>query len=135
MLSINTAEVEPRFSIYQALLFTDSIKINCPCYNIRMHCRPIMYNKIFLNKLLQKFIEHIFALLFDIFYVQIGQLFAAQSVFKHLEEFRNRRHFASIRAICRFSNILQRLTVSHIIDQFQRKRCQKKRKDWGYKLL
>ena len=40
-----------------------------------------------------------------------------------------------MRAICRFSNILQRLTVTRIIDQFVSKRCQKKRKDVEYKLL
>ena len=37
--------------------------------------------------------------------------FASVMVFKHSEEFRNRRHFSSITAICRISNILQRLTV------------------------
>ena len=34
-----------------------------------------------------------------------------------------------------FSNILQRLTVPPIIDQFGRKRCQKKRKEMQYKLI
>ena len=34
----------------------------------------------------------------------------SQWVFKHSEEFQNRRHFPSIAAICRFPNILQRLT-------------------------
>ena len=38
-------------------------------------------------------------------------------------------------AICRFSNILQRLPVPRIKDQFRHKRCQKKRKDVDYKLL
>ena len=38
-------------------------------------------------------------------------------------------------AICRFSNILQRLAVSRIIDQFERKRWQKKLKDVDYKEL
>ena len=52
-----------------------------------------------------------------------------------MEEFRNRRHFPSKTANCRFSNILQRLTVPRIIDQFWRERCQKKRKDVDYKLL
>ena len=48
-----------------------------------------------------------------------------------LEEFRNRRHFPLIIAICRFSNICQRLTEPWILT----KRYQKKRKDVAYKLL
>ena len=72
---------------------------------------------------------------FGTFCVQIGQLFAAQGVFKHSEEFRNRQHFPSKTAICRFSNIFQRLPVPRIIDQFGSKRCEKKRKDVDYKLL
>ena len=58
----------------------------------------------------------------------------AQWVFKHSEEFLNRRHFPSMTAICRFSNILQRLSLPRIIDQFGHKKCQKKRKDVTYKL-
>ena len=56
----------------------------------------------------------------------------AQWVFKHSKEFRNRRHFPSKTAYCRFFNILQRLTLPRIIDQFERKRWQKKRKDVSY---
>ena len=48
---------------------------------------------------------------------------------------RNRRYFPSKPAICRYSSILQRLTVPRRIDQFGHKRCQKKRKDVGYELL
>ena len=48
---------------------------------------------------------------FGTFCFQIGQLFVAQWVFKHSEEFRNRRHFPSMMVICRFSYIIQRLTV------------------------
>ena len=40
-----------------------------------------------------------------------------------------------MRAICRFSKILQRLTVPRKIYQFGCKRCQKKRKDVSYQLL
>ena len=40
-----------------------------------------------------------------------------------------------MRAICRFSNIIQRLTVPRLIGQLERKRCQKKRKDVNYKFL
>ena len=71
---------------------------------------------------------------FGTFCVQIGQLFAAQWVFKHSEEFRNRRHFPSIAAICQLWKILQGLTVPRIIDKFGRKRCQKKRKDVDHTL-
>ena len=38
-------------------------------------------------------------------------------------------------AICRSSNIIQRVTVPRIIDRYGRKRCQKKRKDVNYELL
>ena len=48
--------------------------------------------------------------------------------------FRNRRHFTFIAAICRFSDMLQRLTVPQIIDQFRRKMWQNKCKDVEYKL-
>ena len=72
---------------------------------------------------------------FGTFCVQIGTLFEAQRVCKHSEEFRNRRHFAKMTVVCRFSNILQRLAVPRKIDQFGRKRCQKKRKDVDHKLL
>ena len=72
---------------------------------------------------------------FGNFCVQIGPLFAAQWVFKQSEEFRNRQHFPLKSANCRFSIIIQRLTVSRIIDQFWRKWYQKKRKDVDYKLI
>ena len=62
---------------------------------------------------------------FGTFCVQIGQLFAAQRVFKHSEKIRNQRYFPSMTAICQFSHILQRFTVPQIIDQSVRKRCQK----------
>ena len=52
---------------------------------------------------------------FGTFYVQIDKLFATQWVFKQLEEFQNQRYFPSMRAICWFSNILQRLTVPRIM--------------------
>ena len=38
-------------------------------------------------------------------------------------------------ANCRFSNIIQRLIVPRTIDQFGRKRCQKKHKDVDYNFL
>ena len=54
--------------------------------------------------------------------------------FKTFGRIRNRRHFPSRTAIFRWSSILERLTVPRTIDQFGRKRCQKKRKDTGCKL-
>ena len=94
----------------------------------------IVQQNIFWKTFIKVFSLHHYAS-FGTFCVQIGQLFAAQWVFKHSEEFRNRRHFPSRTANCQFSNILQRLTVPRIIDQFWRKRCQMKRKDVDYKLL
>ena len=96
--------------------------------------KTFVSNKMFWKNLIEGCSSHLYAS-FGTFCVQIGQLFVAQWVFKQSEEFRNRRHFPSMRAICRFSNILQRLTVPRIIDQFGRKRCQKKRKDVNYELL
>ena len=61
---------------------------------------------------------------FGTFCIQIGPLFESQWPFKHSEEFRNRVHFTSMTVNCRFSDILQRLTVSPKIDQFWGKRCQ-----------
>ena len=127
-------------SKFQSRPGTDSTKINRPGYSIHMYWtnfwQPTVHVKqtIFEKTLIEVCRTHLYAS-FGTFCVQIGQLFEAHWVFKQSEEFRNRRDFPSMRAICRFSNILQRLTVPHIIDQFQRKRCQKKRKDWGYKVL
>ena len=50
------------------------------------------------------------------------------------------RQIAVIEAKCRLSYLgillnVERLTVPRIIDQFGRKKCQKKRKDISYKLL
>ena len=87
------------------------------------------------DKTLIEFVRSHLCASFGTFCVQIGQLFAAQWVFKHLKEFRNWRHFPSITAFCRFSNIFQRLTVPRICDQFGCKRCPKKHRDVNYKLL
>ena len=90
---------------------TDSTKINPPEHNIRMywtnfrqrttHVQPNIFGKT----LIEVCSLHLYAS-FGTFCVQIGQLFAPQWVFKHSEEFRNRRHFPSKAANCRFSNIL-----------------------------
>ena len=93
--------------------------------------RPFMHNKTFLKKHIEVCSPHLYAS-FGAFWVQIGQLFAAQWVLKFSEEFRNRRHFPSKTANCRFSNIFQRLTVPRKIDQFWRTGCQKKRNDVSY---
>ena len=121
-------------------LFTDSTKINSPGHNICMYWAKLwqptvhIQNHIFEKTLIKVCSSHLHAS-FGTFCVQIGQFFEARWIFKHSEEFRFRRHFASMTAICRFSNKLQRVTVSQIIDRFGRKRCQKKRKDVNYKLL
>ena len=113
---------------------TDSIKINRPGHNIRMFWTnfwpPTVHTQqnIFEKTLAEVCSSNLYAS-FGTFCIHIGQLF------KYSEEFRNRRNFPSVTMNCRFSNILQRLTVSPMIDQFWRKRCQKKRKDVDYKLL
>ena len=48
---------------------------------------------------------------------------------------RNSRHFPSKTIFCRCSSILQRLTVTRVIDQFGRKRCKRKHKDLSYQHL
>ena len=85
---------------------------------------------IWIKNLIKVYSPHLYAS-FDTICVQNSQLFAAQRVFKHSEEFWNR---PSKTAICRFAN-MQRLTVPRMIGQFGRKRCQKKRKDMDYKIL
>ena len=128
------------FTVCNLIENTDSTKINRPGHNIRMYWtyfwQPTTHvqQNIFEKTLIEGCSPHLYAS-FGTFCVQISQLFAAQWVFKQSEEFRNRRHFPSMRAICRFSNILQRLTMPQIIDQFGHKRCQMKRKDENYKIL
>ena len=118
--------------------YTDSTKINRPGQIIRKYWTNFWQptaqaqQTIFEKTLIEVCSPHLYAS-FGTFCVQIGQLFVAQWVFKHSEEFRNQRHFASIWAISRFSNIHQRVTLPRIIDQFGRKRCQKKHKDVDYK--
>ena len=102
---------------------TDSTKINRPGPNIRMYWTNFrqptahLQQDIFEKILIEVGSLHLYAS-FGTFCVQIGQLFAPQWVFKHSEEFRNRRHFPSKTANCRFSNIPQRLTVPWKINQF-----------------
>ena len=90
---------------------TDSTKINRPEHNIRMYLtnnwEPTVHVQlnIFGKTLIKVCSLHLYAS-FGTFCVQIGQLLVPQWVFKHSEEFRNRRHFPSKTANCRFSNIL-----------------------------
>ena len=87
--------------------------------------------KYFWKTLVELWSTHLYAS-FGTFCFIIGQIFVAQWNFKHSEEFRNRIHFPSMTAICRFSNMV---TVTRIKDRFGCKRCQKKRKDVDFKLL
>ena len=61
--------------------------------------------KYFWKTLIEDRSSHLYAS-FGTFWVQIVKYFVPQWVFKHSEEFRNRRHFPSKTANCRFSNIL-----------------------------
>ena len=114
-----------RFNIVDAaeLLLELVPDITCLCAEITFGSRPFMYNKTEISAS------------FGTFCTQIGQLVAAQRVFKHSEEFPNRRHFPRMTAILQFSNIFQRLTLPRKIDQFGCKMCQKNCKDVDYKLL
>ena len=99
---------------------------------------PFMCNKVFLIWLLKKFVAHISRLLLAPFVsklVNYTRHCESLNNPEQSEEFQNRRYFPWKTANCRFSNILQRLTVPLIIDQFHCKRCQKKRKDVDYDLL
>ena len=68
---------------------------------------------IFVKSLIEVGSPHIYAS-FGTFCTQIGQIFAAQWVFEHSEELRNRRYFPSMTTICWFLNIFQRLNVPRI---------------------
>ena len=80
--------------------YTDSTKINRPEHNIRMYWanfrQPTAHvQQNILGKTIIEFCSlHLYAS-FGNFCVQIGLLISAQWVFKHSEEFRNRRHFPS----------------------------------------
>ena len=119
---------------------TDSTKINRPGHSIHMYWtnfwQPTVHVKqtIFEKTLIEVCRTYLYASV-GTFCVQIGQLFAAHRVFKQSEEFRNRRDFPSKAAILPFSYISQRLTVPWIVNQFGRKRCQKKHKVVSYQLL
>ena len=112
--------------------------MNLP-YSIRMYWtnfwQPTAYvqQNIFEETIIEGCNPYLYAS-FGTFCVQIGQLFASQWVLKQSEEFRKWRHFPSM--IADFQTyVVQRLTVPRIIDQFGRKRCQKKRKYVDHKLL
>ena len=99
-------------------------------YSIRMYWtnfwQPtvLLQQNIFEKNHIELGSSHLYAS-FGIFCVQIGQLVEAQWDFKL--SFKN--------AILPFFYNFQRLTLPRIIDQFERKICQKKRRDVEYKLL
>ena len=72
---------------------------------------------------------------FGTFCVQIGQLIAAQWLFESCLKFN--KSLSSKENVDDFAILPngQILIVPGIIDQFGRKRCQKKRKDVDYKIL
>ena len=88
-------------------LSTDSTKINRPEHTIRKYWTNFrqptahLQQDIFGKILIEVGSLHLYAS-FGTFCVQIGQLFAPQRVFKHSEEFRNRRHFPSRQPIVDF---------------------------------
>ena len=97
-----------------------------------------MHKKIFLKENLQNFDAHIFTFLVAPFaskLVNYSRHSEYDSESLNIWKIRNRRQFPSIAAICRLSNIFQRLTLPRVIDQFGRKRCQKKREDVEDKLI
>ena len=96
---------ENSYVAWLSLECTDSTKINRLEYNIRMYWTNFRQPTAHVKTLLEVYSLHLYAS-FDTFCVQIGQLLAPQWVFKHSEEFRNRRHFPSKTGNCRFSNIL-----------------------------
>ena len=87
------------------------------------HVQP----NIFGQNLLEVCSLHFYAS-FGTFCVQIGQLLETQWVFEHSQE-------VEIDVILPFSYIFQRLTVPRMINQFGRKKYQKKRKYVSYQLL
>ena len=102
------------------------------CTEIIFDSRPFMYNKILLKKTLREVgSSHLYAS-FGTFWVQIGQLFEAQWVFEKC--LKTVKSLFSKENVVDFGNLpnAQRLTVLRIIDQFGRKRCQKKRKVVNY---
>ena len=87
-----------------------------------------MYNKIFLKKLLWKVVVDIFKLLLAHFAPKLVNYSRHNDSLKYVWKLTNVVDFRNL------PNAL-RLTVPRMINQFGRKRCQKKRKVVGYKLL
>ena len=85
-------------------------------------CRPFINNEIFLKKtLLEVGSSHLYAS-FGTFCVQIDQFLESRWVFE--------KCLKTVKWLFLKENV-----VPLIIDQFRRKRCQKKRKDVSYQLL
>ena len=89
---------------------------------------------IFEKTLIEVGSSHLYAS-FGIFWVQICQLVQVQWDFKILEEFENVVIFLQKTVIFPFSYIFQMLTVPRTIDQFRRKRFQKKSKYVSYQFF
>ena len=116
---------------------TDSTKINRPGHSIHMYWTNFRQPTAHVQKIIfwktstEVCSPHLYAS-FGTFYTQIGQLFQSQCseslkyVWKSTISCLRRK----MSSISECSN-----TVSWIIDQFGRKRCQKKHKDVDYKLL
>ena len=94
-----------------------------------------MYNFSFFEKtLIEVCSPHLYASS-GTFCSQIGQLFETHWVFEVCLEID--KSLLSKENVCDFAILpnVQRLTVPRLIDQFGRKRCQKKRKDVDYQLI
>ena len=123
MVTSTVTEKLQKFQILHAYTDSTVLGITYVCTELVFDSRLLMYNKICFEKnVIEGCSPHLYAS-FGTFCVQIGQ------------SFRNRQYFPSMRAICRFLDILQRLAVPPNIDRFGLKMCQKKRKDVIYHLL
>ena len=92
--------------------------------------------KIFLKKLLQKFVVHIFTLLLAHFMSKLQLVnYASRGESLNLRKISKSTTFSFGNSDLSNFKHIQRLSVSRKIDQFGRKRCQKKRKDMDYQLL
>ena len=124
------------FSIFTSLGTLTRKNMNLPC-SIRMywtnfwHPNVNVQQNIFEKTLIEVGCSHLYAS-FGTFCVQIGQLFAAQWIFETCLKFNKSLSWKeNVDDFAIFPNV-KSLTVLEIIDQFGRKRCQKKRKDANY---
>ena len=121
-------------------MHTDSIKINRPYHNIRIYWTNIwqptidVQQSIFEKIRIKVCSTHLYAS-FGTFCAYIGQLFETQRVFEVC--LRIDKSLWSKEKVVDFGILpnVWRLTVPRPIDQFWRKKCQKKSKDVEYKLI